>query len=363
VPERESGNEARGWMVAASQTTGGGASKRSTALAAYADARLARKLLSETITELSTGEWRLHECGVVDVRRKMRKVIAAYDLTYVDGEGRLRTEALIAKMYGTDRGRHGHEALRSLWAAGFRPPARFSVPRPHGYSARRRALVQERAIGTPWADHLGGGLRSLRKASREGAGWLLCLQRTRIAWDADDAVREHSTARSRAEEIAEAYPRHAAWLEPLGDWLASQLEPDTRPPVPSHGDFHPKNVFLAPGRVTVIDFDTFGRREAAFDVGYAMGQLLVMSKLRLGDLGPGTDAAGAFYRQYCRGRFIEWQRVALHVARTLVQSLHYELCVLRRSDRSELLWLWRSLIDDALVSDEVEAFENRLRNR
>jgi len=356
-------------MVAAPVTqTGGGPSKRSAALAAFADSRTVSRLLSETITELSTGEWRLRECGVVDVRRKMRKVIAAYDLSFVDGEGRLRTESLIAKVYGTDRGRRGHEALRLLWAAGFRAPARFRVPRPYGYSARRTALVQERAIGMPWADHLGGATRSLRRASQEAARWLLCLQRARVAWDAKDgdtrdAGRKHSTAPRRAEEIAEAYPRHAAWLEPLGDWLASQLEPAALPPVPSHGDFHPKNVFLDPGRVTVIDFDTFGWREPAFDVGYAMGQLLVMSKLRLGDLGPGTEAAGAFYRQYRRGCFIDWQRVALHIARTLVQSLHYELCVLRRSDRSALLWLWRSLIDDALASDEVEVFENRLRNR
>jgi Ser/Thr protein kinase RdoA (MazF antagonist) len=97
------------------------------------------------------------------------------------------------------------------------------------------------------------------------------------------------------------------------------------PSVPSHGDYHPRNVFLTAGLTTAIDFDTFGMREPAFDVGYAIGQLLIRSCFHTGDFSSGASAALAFWRRYERGGQAPWPRVAVQVARTFLQSLHFEL--------------------------------------
>jgi len=86
----------------------------------------------------------------------------------------------------------------------------------------------------------------------------------------------------------------------------------------------------------VVDLDTVAPRPPAFDVGYAIGQLLVMSQLRFRHPAPGAAAAMAFWDVFARRGTVAWRHVAVQVARTLLQSTHYELCDLR-TGRTELL--------------------------
>jgi Phosphotransferase enzyme family len=327
------------------------------------DEGYARDLLSESIPELSAGAWKLLSCEVHGVKEKMRKVIASYDVTYADErDGTPRTEGLIAKVYGTDRGQRGHDALRTLWQAGFRSPARFRVPRPYGYSADRTALIQERAEGTPWADFLGGGRESLERASNAAADWLVRLQSSGVIGEAVDPGRQRADVCRFARELGGSFPEHADRLERLGKRLSSQLRTDGASLVPSHGDYHPENVLIAPARVTVIDCDAFGLREPAFDVGYAICQLLVMAVFRLGDLGAGLGAAASFWRRYRQRGPASWGRVKVQIARSFLQSLHYELYTLR-TPQVELLSLWPDLIERSLRSHDQASFEDSLRRR
>jgi aminoglycoside phosphotransferase (APT) family kinase protein len=130
------------------------------------------------------------------------------------------------------------------------------------------------------------------------------------------------------------------------------LRADRSPLVPSHGDFHPKNVLLCDQWVAVIDFDHFGRRVPAFDIGYAIGQLYIMSYLRLGDFASGANASAAFWnRCHLAGR-ARWSDVAVHVARTFMQSLHYELYVLK-TGQTALVPLWLRMAETFLASDDL----------
>jgi len=315
------------------------------------------RLLAEAVPEIASGEWALLACVVTEVRKQRGKRIMTCALDYVpDGNGEARTDQLLVKIYGSDRGRPGYEALRELWRAGFRPPRALRVPRPYGYSGSHGALVQERVGGQPWADALRPGPRSLRLSSVRAADWLVRLQLSGVEAP-DRGYEDRFFAVGRfVDELAELSPAHDRVLRRLADTLEPLLGEPARPLVPSHGDFHPKNVLIGGRATTVIDFDTFGLREPAFDVGYAIGQLLVMSFLRLGDPSRGVEASQAFWDRYvARGGAAGWDRTAVHVARTLLQSLHYELCTLR-TGRVELLRLWPQLAGSWLVSERpVEA--------
>jgi aminoglycoside phosphotransferase (APT) family kinase protein len=109
------------------------------------------------------------------------------------------------------------------------------------------------------------------------------------------------------------------------------------------------NIFLTPTLTTVIDFDTFALREPAFDVGYAIGQLLIMSYFQTGAFARGAEAAVAFWNYYQTSGRAAWDRVAVQIARTFLQSLHYELYTLR-NNRLELLDLWTNLMETWLDS-------------
>ena len=135
-----------------------------------------RAILLDCIPQFGTGEWHLRSCRTLEVRKQRRKRILVCEITYQEGTDTASTrEVVLIKLYGSDRGGNGHLALRSLWEAGFRAPARHRVPRPYGYSQERGALVQERVGGTPWADTLqvSGGPAA---ASRAAAEWLRRLQ-------------------------------------------------------------------------------------------------------------------------------------------------------------------------------------------
>jgi Phosphotransferase enzyme family len=321
------------------------------------------EVLGVAIPELRSGAWRLLSCHSTAGWKQRHNCIVFCRMSYRDQrDKRARTAQIVAKVYRGDRGSTALGALQRLWEAGFRPPARYRVPRPYGYSREHGILVQAVAPGVAWADFLRGAEQALSVASARAAAWLIQLQQSPIDAEATGWEGDVVTGHRRVQELLSTFPHHALRLEPLAARLLGRLPSDGSPPMPSHGDYHPGNVFLSPGLTTVIDLDHFGRREAAFDVGYAIGQLLIMSYIRTGALAPGARAALAFWRRYRHGGQAAWPRVAVHVARTLLQSLHFELCTLR-NNRLELLGAWPALMQEWLDSDGPTTLEDLIRHR
>jgi len=223
------------------------------------------------------------------------------------------------------------------------------VPRPYGYLPQEGALLQATAPGTSWANLVQTEDPSLATGSERAAAWLLQLQRSRLAGEPRDRAGAVESVQRWSQELAATFPGHAYQLESVAGRLVPALQSDGIPLAPSHGDYHPMNVFLTPTLTTVIDFDTFALREAAFDVGYAIGQLLIMSYFQTGAFDPGAKAAHAFWHHYQTGGQALWNRVAAQIARTFLQSLHYELYTLH-NNRLELLSLWTTLMDAWLDS-------------
>lgn len=302
-----------------------------------------RGFLEAIVPEIAAGEWELLSSEPPVLSRGWRKRVLFLPVAY-RVEGRVESEGWIVKLYGKKDGGPGFAAHQRLWRSGFRPPSSLRVPRPYAYSAELRVLIQENVEGRQWADYLAEPRGSMRKASARTARWLVQLQRSGPAGEPYETVRELPALDRIVTELSRAHPEHQARFRALGEALAPLLAEEGGPLVPAHGDLHPKNVLLADDWTTVIDFDHAGLREAGFDVGYAVGQLLVVSYLRHATLVPGAEAAAAFWASYREGGQAGAHRVCIHVARTVFQSLHFELCVLKNG-RVDLLTLWPELIE------------------
>jgi len=262
-----------------------------------------------------------------------------------------RVIRIVAKVYPTaDGGDRSLYALRALWAAGFKSPSRLRVPRPLAYVSTARLLLQARAPGATWSAALQSGRAASATAAARAATWLVRFQRTpvpaeRLRGDADAVA-----ARRAARELLAAFPRALARIRPVLEELADRVGARESPLVPSHGGYHPDNVLLSSRITTVVDFDKFALREAAFDVGYAIGRLLLMSYLQSGSLNLGARAATSFWRAYERAGIASRPRVNLQTARFLLQSLHFDLCDIRNG-RVDLLDIWPPLIERLVYTD------------
>jgi Ser/Thr protein kinase RdoA (MazF antagonist) len=292
----------------------------------------------------------------VRLRKKMRKMFFEVE---VRGKGGLRH--YIGKIYGSDRGKTHFEALQHLRSAGFCPPSSFTVVHPVVYLEEHCLLLQEKAPGRPLADVLSDGNPVATKAVAEAALWLATLHSTFVDVHARiDKVAANITR--YVSELASVLPRESARLEGLmSRALSALLTPDLIL-VPTHGDFHSKNVYITEdGRVTLIDLDTFGRQEPAADVAYFLAQTAIIDHHRHGSFALSEQHRGGFLRCYeSASPSVPRDRIALHLGITFLQSLHYELCVLHTRNLA-IVELWLRNIERFLLDGETTILDKPVR--
>jgi aminoglycoside phosphotransferase (APT) family kinase protein len=212
-----------------------------------------------------------------------------------------------------------------------RPPSRWTVTEPVAWFPERGLLLQAKAEG----DMLLDLIRVHSPRAKEGvvaAGrWLEKLQSLNVP--VSEAPGYRSVVERCRRELADSLPNHRMRIRAAADALAESLTGAGRL-VPSHGDFHPMNVFLDnSGRLTAIDFDTFGGREPALDVAYFEAQLAIMGSLVLGSL-DGTRDLRALFRESAPA--VPQDRIDLHTRVTFLRTLHYDLCILKLKDASKV---------------------------
>ena len=100
---------------------------------------------------------------------------------------------------------------------------------------------------------------------------------------------------------------------------------------PSHGDFHPMNVFVSRDRVTAIDLDTLASRDREMDIGYFLAQTAIFGVHLFGSFGETSNLRNEFLR-HCGP--LDRHRAVAHMAAAILQSLHYDLCILRVRNES-----------------------------
>lgn len=321
-------------------------------------------LVRATIPELRDGRWMWLGCRVMEVRRRRETWVVFCRLRYLERRHPwphgLHAEDVAVKLDG--RRCDGRAALALDWLAkaGLCAPGAERVPRLYGCDAARGVLIAETAPGTPWRALLLGERAALLAASERAARWLARMQALPGGAEAEGAATRGYTIARVAGDLLERYAWHAKASAAVRRLLAadgSSAEDGVR--VAAHGDFHPGQVFIADGRTTVIDWDTFGAREPAADVGYCMAQLLAMSYFDTGSVAAGATAAQAFWGAYRCAGAAGWRRVRLHVAGGLAQVLRYALS--GQPDRAhELLGLWARLMACWLDGDERTIFADML---
>jgi hypothetical protein len=266
------------------------------------------------IPAVASGRWKVLGFRTTRVLPRIGKRVSILSVTFLDeGSGVVFDDEIVVKHYDGEEARAGHHAVVTLWNAGFRPRSSYRVPRPYGLNATGRHVVEEFVRG-PSLMHVvqsGTGAATAGVAAME---WLLQLQSTELA------VKEGTPDRLFRDSLDDGLEQ----LEPLVTSLRAALDASPDPFVPSHGDFHLKNL-LSYGESTVsIDVDKLGTREASFDVGDAIGQLLVMSHFGYGTLSCGVVAADAMWSRYKQGGVATAERTALHTARSILRSLAYK---------------------------------------
>lgn len=275
---------------------------------------------------------------------------------------------VVLKTYRDDRGVDTLRLLSRVSSAGLARPSRDAVTRGLGWSGEHRALVTERAPGTPWRALLHAPAPWRSAGSAAVGRWLATLQCSDADLPVRVGYRDMADMARQAEALGSLLPEHADRLAQLSA-AAARVDDVPSTLVPSHGDLHPNNIHVlwssrtsgsAPGSpaVTALDLDTVGLRRPAYDAGYALAQLLVMSWLRRESLVPGAEAGRAFWRRWSRSApaSSDLDAVPAQFARALVQSLHYELAVLRNG-RTDLARAWCLLAETAMRDGIQELLE------
>jgi aminoglycoside phosphotransferase (APT) family kinase protein len=185
-------------------------------------------------------------------------------------EGTEPPDALIAKCYADDTGKHSFLVMTALTAALAKDPDRtLAIPAALCYDGARRCLVQQRVDGTPFHFLAGTGqfLRALYRAGQALAelhGLELAVgAATRVADHLRDLINPHPL------ELARRIPEHRARIHSLVSVMeASETTHSGRTFLqPIHRDFHLRQLFLEGQRVWLIDWDLFARGDPALDVG------------------------------------------------------------------------------------------------
>jgi aminoglycoside phosphotransferase (APT) family kinase protein len=317
-------------------------------------------LVRATLPEIRAGSWVPESFSIERTSKHHDKKLAYCHLAYADrAAGTLAEAELVVKYYGNKSGASStRAALQYLRGAGFDADQRYCVPRFCAYAPEQRALVQTRAEGITWAEWLRQAPEIGEQVTTDAADWLVRLQQTPIPARIPAQCLSETPYRCLVapdellEALATSFPAYASRLRWIKEQLRQRLSAvDGLPSVLSHGDFHPKNILFTPRQTTVIDFDAYGAHEAAFDVGYCIGQLFSMAYAHYGTVAPGAVAANSFWRRYAREGSAEWRHVSLVTTCTLIQVLHYTRRALRGA-RAQMLTLWLDLIEQWLMCDD-----------
>ncbi|HYI92979.1 MAG TPA: phosphotransferase, partial [Bryobacteraceae bacterium] len=248
--------------------------------------------LIDVVTERVGGDW-----NVIRSVMKLRKVLF---------EAEWNGRRVIGKVSKSDRAKTAYESFRAVWGCGLRPPARYTVVEPIAWIPERSLLLLEKAPGISFLDAMQTSTQA-EAAARHAAVWLKAM------WECDapgpEKLFDPAAAVERAETLSLALG--SALPNDLTKMIIDILAKRPTSMRPSHGDFHPMNLFVSDDRVTAIDLDTFAWQEREADIGYCLAQTANFG-LMLFDSFADTEHLRSAFLEECGP--VEIERVAAHMA-------------------------------------------------
>jgi hypothetical protein len=273
--------------------------------------------------------------SLISARTKLGRV-----LFEIEEETSLGPRRLIGKLGDPKRAVNLQRTLISLRDSGFKPPARLTVPEPVACLPERGFILQEKVPGRHASDLLLETSMRATFAAADCGRWLAALHQCELP--AAPVCTEPEAISKWATELAETLPDRAKELNEIGAALREASSCNVSRLVPTHGDFHPMNILIkGTQRVTGIDMDKFGAREAEADIGWFLMQSAVFGFFKTGIFNATELARRAFVTCYENetGEPIRTDRASLHMAMAFLKNLHFEL-VLLKTGHTEYVTPW-----------------------
>ncbi|TLZ23790.1 MAG: aminoglycoside phosphotransferase family protein, partial [Gammaproteobacteria bacterium] len=333
---------------------------RFTQLVRFSDPQHVRAVLANTGVAASdqhrTSEYTIR---FLKYRPGMRHVLRYDPLDPVD-------EPVFAKLYIVEDGARAYrreDAARAFrvaskaadWLAEHGNNA--SCLRPLAHVAEDAVVLYPRAVGTPMSDYIQRSVGTVAPWLKR-SGEALCSLHQMPAALADPLGPPHDFA-AEIRLIAKKNDRISTLLPDLGSGVGALLDRaqelharlPQEPPTFTHGDLKSEHIWVAPGRLTFMDFDSAHWADPALDVGYFLADCQFLH--------PAHDQAGleqlheSFLAGYAPGvpkeRLI---RARLYEATGLIK------CAVRRVPFFEHDWVSRT----AALLGRAEAVLNDLQS-
>lgn len=187
-----------------------------------------------------------------------------------------------------------HAYLRKVGAL-----APGSVPRVLGAKLDEGWFAME-FLGPPftnWKAHLLAGQADATPARQAGT----VLGRIhRLTWQQPEVAQEFATWRNFHQLRAEPYLESTARQRPeFAPWLRGEVERlRTTGLALVHGDFSPKNLLVAPGRLVVVDAEVAWFGDPAFDTAFLLTHLCLKALYHAPATAPYLALAAEFWQAY-----------------------------------------------------------------
>ncbi|MFK9094778.1 phosphotransferase family protein [Bacillus salipaludis] len=259
-----------------------------------------------------------------------------YIVTYLNQDGDMAEESLIGKVYSDpEKGWTCYQVLKYLWEHGMNTDSPNSVIRPVAYFEACPLLLMSKAPGRSLYELFNQDMDHHQIGSLI-ADWLKHLHSVPIA-------KLRKTTHTRAEvDVSRFYndlslliPEKQERLKDLyNNILIKSVKPWNGQQVMLHGDFNLMNLFIEDEKVTAIDFDHHFLGDPAWDVAYLTCQIQLKGFLKKGNFNYFLPIVKSAIETYLSDypediRLVFYNRFYLYRARSLFESLHYELCVLK----------------------------------
>ncbi len=258
----------------------------------------------------------------------MGNPVIFYQLYFENGARRTEhRQTFVAKWYEPERGERMYQLMRALYESGFTRDEPLSMPEPWAFIRERHILLQTVAAGGQLADYLDDP-SSARARVRLAARWLGKLHTRGATFPSVFAAQVHAEI-ARAETwgdlLSKLFPHYASRLNLIRATLQARLVLESSEGlVPTHGDYHPKNIYIAGARVSVIDLDRFAMGYAERDVGYFIAQSRVMCHARTDSYEKSELWVATFLKEYARsGVSLDTARLGAYTALAFLEVLGY----------------------------------------
>jgi hypothetical protein len=176
-----------------------------------------------------------------------------------------RPEPFYGKVYANDDASAVFARMQLLWEYAARSAPELGLARPLGCDRARNAVWQDSPGGEPLMEALLS--TDMPALLRRVAATLAGLHRADLPAERVWRVADESVKLDRAREaLLRFYPDLHREIDATIGPLAAAVPADVTRTACVHGDFHINQVLVRRDRVSIIDFDLFGRGDPLFDV-------------------------------------------------------------------------------------------------